>query len=348
MNKKILSIATAAVLAAPLAAQAEIKMSGTVQAEIGSVEVGGGDAVTTSTDGNGTIAPGGGPNRVTFNLTEDLGGGLNAFGRLDWSFSTTTGSGLGDREKFVGLEMAKSAYFRIGRIQGAYKTVQTGVDPFYATGAQGRLAGGMSGGSAFNHGGYVDNAIELGYNRDGKEGVSVALQGIADEGTGIDGSMLGSVKYTAKDFSLFGAASSLTKDGADDLMNWKVGATYKMGGLNLGLQYEDAEMVSGSGASNFTLGSNQGQFVYGSASYGLGNIILAGWVAGYMDDQGLNDGAGNASSDALSFSVGAIYTFSKNTLVYAAYHQTDSDSTKAGSDEFYDWNAFAAGVRHSF
>lgn len=344
MNKKLLSIATAAVLTAPLAVQAEVTLSGEIQAEVGSVEAGsGGDRTTVTSDGTGTVSPGGGPNRIKFSITEDLGGGLEGFANLDWAFNTTqssNGSNLTDREKYVGLRAGKGGpYLRIGRIQGVYKTIFTGVDPFYATAGQGRTWGGMSGGGTdgeFTHSGFIDNVVELGFG--GKKGFNVALQGVVGEDNrgaaqgSQNGSALAGVKYSTDNFTVFGAFSNRTIDesgsNAEDLSNWKVGGQFKMGGLNLGVQYENAEM----GTSH--LGSTKGEFVMGSLTYGMGKVTLAGWVSQYMADE--------SSRDALSYSVGAIYGFSNRTMAYAAYHEVDSDA------DAVDANAFGVGVRHSF
>lgn len=351
MQKQLLSIAVAAAIAAPLAAQAEIKLSGTLQGELGSVEIAGGDAVTTSQDSTGALGVGGGPNKMRFDVDEDLGGGLKAFGRADWSFSLSSGSGLGDREQFLGVKSASGAYFRMGRIQGAYKTA-TKIDPFYSTGAQMRCSGGESCGNGFTHSSFLNNVFELGFKN---SGFKVALQGVLDELYGSngqadpdedDGSFLANVEYGTDMFTVFGAFSQMS--GGDDPTNWKVGGKFTMGGLTLGLQYEDAEMGAyNGGAALKSMGSTQGQFAVGSASYKIGNAILAGWLSQYMDDEE-NKSFERTSDDTMAYSLGAIYLFSKRTFVYAAYHATDSDSQVSGNDEAFDWNAFAAGIRHSF
>ena len=351
-HKQFLSIAVAAAMAAPLAAQAGVKLTGTIQGELGHVEVGGGDGFTTSTDSTGALGAGGGPNKVRFDVSEDLGGGLQAFGRADWGFNLTTSknsSNLTDREKFVGIKSSSGAYLRFGRIQGAYKTA-TKIDPFYSTGAQMRCAGGESCGSGFTHSSFLDNIFEIGFKN---SGFKLALQGILDESTDAagdslynDGSFLADVEYGNDMFTVFGAYSQISTD--DDPANWKVGGKFSMGGLTLGLQYEDAEMDTyNGGAALKSMGSMQGQFAAGSASYKIGNAILAGWVSQYMDDEEMKSDA-RTSGDTIGYSVGAIYLFGKNTIAYAAYHATDSDSKVGGNEDAYDWNAFAAGIRHSF
>jgi predicted porin len=333
MSKKLLSVAIAAAVAAPLAVQAEIKLSGTAQAEVGSLEIGGADSVTRTQDGTGALA-GGGPNKVRLDLSEDLGGGLSAFGRLDWAFNTSSGGGLADREKFVGLKSSTGAYFRTGRIEGAYKT-STKIDPFYSTAGQMRIGGGESSG-AFSNGGFVNNVVELGFSGGG---FKVALQGVFDEiggstGTnaGEDGSYLANAEYGNDMFTVYGAyASRENRPSASDV-NWKAGAKTSFGGLGLGVQYEDAEMNTADLAP-----SASGEYITGSVTYGLGGVTLAGWVSQYSDDTGAN-------LDAMSYAVGGIYSFSKKTIAYAAYHSIDVDAAGDAGD----LSAFAAGIRHNF
>jgi predicted porin len=315
-----------AALVAPLAAQAEVKLSGTIQGELGSLEIGGADSVTNSNDGTGALF-GGGPNKIMFDMSEDLGAGLSAIGRLDFSFNTSNGSGVAKRESFVGLKSSSGAYFRTGRIQGAYKTA-TKIDPFYSTAGQMRIGGGESSG-AFSHGSFVDNVFEVGFSGGG---FKAALQGIFDEGNNMDGSMLADVEYSTDMFTVFGAYSKDESKLKDSDTNWKVGGKMNFGGLGVGLQYEDAEN------NHATLApSASGEYITGSLTYGMGNVILAGWVSQYTDSTNA------ANADAMSFAVGGIYTFSKKTLVYGAYHSIDVDGGDAG-----DLAGFAVGIRHSF
>jgi predicted porin len=343
MNKKLLSVAIAAAVAVPLAAQAEIKLSGTIQAEVGNLEISGADGLTTTDDSNGALA-GGGPNAVKFDFSEDLGGGLKAVGRIDWAFDTTNqggsgaANGLSDREKFVGLQGSSGAYFRMGRIQGAYKTA-TKIDPFYGTAGQMRIGGGESGGE-FGHGGYVNNVAELGFSGGG---FKVALQGVlsddgndatalADDGVASrSGSVLANVEYKNDMFTVYGGYSN-DEARVTNGTNWKVGGKVAFGGLGVGLQYEDAEN------NPAILAPGPGEYISGSLTYGLGSVVLGGWVSQFTGDSA-------AVADAMSFAAGGLYQFSKKTFVYAAYHSIDRDVS--GSDAG-DLSGFAAGVRHSF
>lgn len=361
MNKKILALAVASVVAAPMAAQADVKLSGTIQAEIGSVQVADGDREVWTTDNTGALTNGGGPNKIRIDMDEKLGNGLSAIGRVAFSFNTSTGNTFGARERWVGLKGA-NAHIKAGRIQGIYKTIQV-IDPFYSTGAQARrMGGGMSGGSAFAHSSFLNNVMELGFKY---KGFSLTAQGIFDEATEVStglsnqGSALVGAKYAAKNWGLFGAwshenfqakADGVVEPDAKD--NWKVGGWFKSGGLQLALQYESAE----NGAMSALFSDLKGDYIYGSVAYTMGNITLAGWAAGYRSDYEAEftniDGVKDLlqfDDMSISFAVGGIYSFSKRTIAYAAYVSSDSDIPgAAGSEDAYDWNAFAVGMRHSF
>lgn len=350
MNKKILALAIASVVVAPVAAQADVKLSGTIQAEAGSVKVGGGDREFWTTDNTGALTNGGGPNKVVIDVSEKLGNGLSAIGRVAFNFNTSTSSNLGARERWLGLK-GDMAHFKLGRIQGTYKTVEV-VDPFYATGAQARrMGGGMSGGSAFSHSSFLDNVAELGFKY---KGFALTAQGIFDEATEYStnlsnsGSALASIKYSDKNWGLFGAWShqnfSVVTDGLgtvepDGLDNWKAGGWFSYGGLKVALQYEEAEMgaMSGLSVDDMLNGGKGGNYVFGSVAYTWGNVTLATWLAQYTSDT-------SDAMDAFSYAVGGIYSFSKRTIAYAAYIDSDTDQAADAGD----WNAFAIGMRHSF
>jgi predicted porin len=388
MNHKVLVLAVATAFAAPLAAVADVKLSGRIQAEYAYAGVGEFDRESFTADSGGT-AFNGGPNRIKIDFSESLGGGLQAFGAYASAFNTFTNTGLGGSEEaFVGLR-GGVAHIRLGQMNGAYKASKGFVDPFEGTALQARgTAGGMTGSNylapvmlkdctgcsysalrsqiddlkadrninaadyvvtarrshspyaALTHSSYVNNTLEVGATFGG---FSATLQGFVDKGTGMDGAGLFELKYSAENFTVFasGAYTDLTdnikvdtiKDGIrgekekTGLGNWKVGAQGRFAGFKAGLQYEKAEIG--------TMTGGEGQYIMGSAEYAMDNVILAAWVARY-EDKNLDD------EDALSFSIGAKYKFSKRTHAHLGYRQTNS------KNDFRDEDVFALGVKHMF
>ena len=80
----------------------------------------------------------------------------------------------------------------------------------------------------------------------------------------------------------------------------------------------------------------------------MNNFSLAAWVAGYLSDIDDNARVRNQingevlDEDALSWALGGKYLFSKRTMVYAGYRQTDSDN------DYRDEDVITLGLRHSF
>lgn len=247
MKRKALVIAITT-LVAPLTTQADIKLSGTIQAEMGAYQAGkdanfeDNDRVRVSRDNEGSISNSG-PNHIALDMEENLGGGLKGYARYRFDFSTAANKqdGLRGNEAWLGLK-GENAFIRIGTLVGNYKKLIALVDPFAYTAIQARgTAGGASGGAynamAFagsvlmgdNHSHLVashsmpvtptkhyglantdpvENALEIGAHF---EGFSISLQGVYDETDVMDGAGLLALQYQtpAKDLTLFAAGSFL-------------------------------------------------------------------------------------------------------------------------------------------
>jgi len=416
MNRKILAFAVAASLVAPMAAQADVKLSGAIQAEVNSAQVNEGweddaDRITITKDGEGASFNGG-PNNLAFDIDEKLGNGLSAFARYQVGFNTYSNSGLSNgKEAYVGLK-GSAFHIKFGKMTGVYKGSKGLIDPFAGTSLQARgTGGGMSGstykcGAAsrpvdtnrdsetynpnggytdkagavftetscsegikgylgksshgqFTHSSYVSDAIELGFGNK-KQGFSATIQGVIDDSSDIDGAGLVELRYAAPNFTVFasGAFTDLSVDAVkntalgdeaeDSFVNWKIGGQFKMAGVKLGLQYEEAEMgaLEGDGVKTITdinglkrAAQWGGAYVTGSAEYRWNNVSLAAWVSGYMSDK---EDWWYTDEDALSWALGAKYNFSKRTMLFAGYRQTDSDN------DYRDEDVFSAGLRHKF
>jgi len=390
MNQKLFAFAIAATLVAPMAADADVKLSGVIQGEITSSEVGDSDQdrETLTKDKEGAIFNSG-PNLLTFDIDEKLGGGLAAYARYQGTFSTSDNEGITGKEAYLGLKTS-SFFLRYGKLTGAYKSSLGLVDPWAGTSLQARGTGGGMSGSKFNqvtwddasrtfktgaaantndagkglsHSGYVEGALEAGMKMAGFTG---RIQGVVDDRSDMDGAGLLELLYSAPNETftmwLSGAYTdlnsnledatknvndSLTGDKKDDntdegLGNWKIGGQFKLGpALTLGLQYEDAEI------GTFDNNPDGGKYILGSVDFMMNNFSLAAWVGTYLsdiaDNARLKDDQGNAiDEDALSWALGGKYLFSKRTMVYAGYRQTDSDN------DYRDEDVFALGLKHSF
>ena len=163
MNKKLIALAVAGALAAPVIASAQgtnVTIFGRVQQEYSGVD-------------NGSHAYQGGLNdnarssRWGLQIAEDLGRGLKAIARLEQGINTGSGSANTPREQWVGLSSAAWGDVKFGRVQSPFKDFAGGmtIDPFayttlQANGAGGTMSGGANGmGSGAN--GFVNGAIRF-------------------------------------------------------------------------------------------------------------------------------------------------------------------------------------------
>lgn len=353
MNKNLLSIAIAAALVAPLTAQAEVKLSGTIQAEVGSVEYGVGDRQTIT---DSDITGNGSPNKFKLDISEKLGGGLTGFARLDWEFDTFNSANddenFKNREKYIGLK-GSMAHLKMGRIQGIYKTSSLGYDKWGSTSLQARNGGGGMSGGNFGHSGFVDDVLEFGFNAGGLKGT---VQYVADETYANEGSILGALQYGTKTWEVTAAVANQEFNDSDGSnINWKLAGKANFGALYMALQYESVETAQsklGLPAAGQTEGVDAADYIFAQLGYKMGNVELIGWVGGVggfeLDDLNSVDDVTNVndtaedSTDTLSYSLGAKYHFSKRMFAYAGYHKTDSDT------DAYDVDVFVGGVRLGF
>lgn len=358
LNKKILTlVATTALLIPSLNAYAEVAVSGTIQAETASLKLGKADRQRITRDIDGSVLSNEGANAINIDIDEKLVNGLTAYARYSVAFSTSKNTGLNSGgEAWVGLK-GDVAHLKFGKFEGVYKIVSANIDPFNFTSLEARgTAGGMSG-QVYNrqatdangrlldetvtdstdHRGlsnndYISNALELGadFNK-----FSLTFQGNFDETDDMNGSGLVGLKYTDDNFSVFASGSYVDFDAAklgssddeqDSKRNWKVGGSYTLGGLTLGLQYESVEL----GAFD----NEKGKYGFISADYRTGNVGIGAWLGGYFADA--------EKEDAKSGALGVKYFFSNRTMAYGGYRLTSADN------DYRDEKIFVVGVRHSF
>ncbi|RKZ93128.1 MAG: hypothetical protein DRR19_02210 [Candidatus Parabeggiatoa sp. nov. 1] len=390
MNNKKLALAIAAALATPMVTHAEVRLSGTIQAEAVSWKAADGnenaqvhrgttdfgddhDRQMLTNDAAGAVFNEG-PNGLTFDIEEKLGGGLTATARYAAAFNTSGNAGLnaGTAEAFVGLG-TESFRIRYGTMVGAYKSSVDQIDPWLFTSLQASgTAGGMTGdttnqvtftggkyhvrtaesvrggGLGLTNEGFVKGALDMGVKLGGFEG---RLQGVVDDTSAMDGAGLIELKYSIPNtFAVWLAGAFTDLNDAKTTVpgtttttegngyNWKIGGNYQMGPAKLGLQYEDAEL----GAFDGDINPDGGKYIMGSLDLTMSNVTLAGWVAGYLSDIDDAQRINSMDEDALSWALGAKYHFSKRTQIYAGYRQTDSDN------DYRDENVMLMGIRHTF
>ncbi len=246
MNQKILALTMAAALVVPMMAHADVKLSGTIQAETGSAKLGmAKDRLRITTDDEGALLNGG-PNNLSFDVDEKLSNGWSAMARYRVAFNTSKNVGLtGGDQAWVGLKMNSEAfYFRFGTLESNYKSTKSLIDPFANTSLQARgTAGGMSGSTHLTVCVKEDTGLCQNYKKDGDSanipstlgdlgdrkalkgfthnselhnalevgstmgGFSASLQGVWDQTDVLNGGGLISLRYSHDNFDVFAAAA---------------------------------------------------------------------------------------------------------------------------------------------
>lgn len=147
MQKKLIAVAVAGVLAAPLAlAQSNVTISGTLNAGFENISASGGTLTSVPATQVGSLTSRtrivDNSSELRFTVTEDLGGGLSAFGTIgaavdpgNTNVVATTGSGsLGSRNTGVGLRSGKWGEIMFGNWDLQWHTIG-GIDGMWVKGA---------------------------------------------------------------------------------------------------------------------------------------------------------------------------------------------------------------------
>ena len=351
MQKKLLALAIAGALAAPMAVQAQgsnVQIYGLLQPSIDFVD--NGDESGASMAENNS--------RLGFKGSEDLGNGLKAIFQLESAvdLDDRTGAGWTRRDSWVGLA-GSFGQVVAGTKFTAYKASTDFADPFGDTIGDYNNAFGVP---AFDADGFNDrftNGVHYASPSFGGLVITATYGLNTDADTPADG---------------------FEDDSSDGDDGWSLAATYKTGGLTLVAAYEDQSdrvfedtkafkvaagykfgntTITGLYAKeNFgdtndpTIGELERDVVFAAVKHSMGNIDLQASYTWADDFDDLDDSSVNA------FAVGAIYNFSKRTNLGAYYALVDNDDNAGfGFDSGYGPSAlgekvkgFSVRMRHAF
>jgi len=329
--KKVLAVAIAAAVAAPMAVAADVVVYGKAHLSIDMFDGGSNDVWEVNSRSS----------RLGFKGSEDLGNGLKAIFQYEMSYNGLDGDGSGQgggtavgsaRNSYVGLA-GDWGTFLVGRHDTPTKVA------FYAAGVEEigdsilDLNGGPNGlFSEFrasnaiayispSFGGFtVAGAIVPGENAD--PCASDECDGLADHYSVAamygGGGLKASIGYESKNLADVGGSN----DNEDIL---QVGGSYTFGGLKVGAMYQDISNFGGVEDADYDAWAL-------NLAYKMGNTKLVGqYGQGDLDNVGEVDVWG----------LGAEHMFSKRTSAYVAYANNDPD----GGDET---DAFSIGMIHKF
>ena len=284
MKKKLIALAAAGALAAPVVASAQgtnVTIFGRVQAEYSLVDF-------ASQPSQGSLQDNSRSSRWGLHITEDLGNGLRANARLEMGLNAGSGSATTPREQWVGLSSNQWGDIKFGRVQSPFKDFAGGmtIDPFayttlQANGAGGTMSAGANGlGSGAN--GFVNSAIR--YDSATIEGFSFSgllmpgdantldplqsgslIAGFAPGGLGSQGNTGGRngefdgqaaakyhVDFAGMGLDIFGGYSRDNANGTQKSIGlkteeiWRVGGAWTWENFKLSGQYENINNALGS------------------------------------------------------------------------------------------------------
>jgi len=364
MNKQLLAIAVSAAVLAPSFASADVKVYGRLQAEY-NVE----DSDANGQDSQQSVDDQAGQSRLGFKVSEKLGGGLTAFGKIEFRLDpsqhntsgtngNTTGStgAIGSRDSHVGIKGSWGSV-AVGSFHSPYKTAG-GVkwDPWTATHLQARRQGGMTGGAGIGgHNGFMRNAMY--YTSPNVNGFKVQFAISPDETNA--GANNGGTDNDDNDYSLavqykngpwhaivaHNRNNNSSASGDETLT--KVGLRWKQGAWTLAGQYEDvsdaASAATGGSlgnAGNYRPGAgNDADVLWLNGQYKMGNNIFS-LSYGNMDV----DVSGGNDFEYDYWAIGVIHKFSKKTRIFGGYTETEGDDDGNANDR----DAFTVGIRKDF
>ena len=329
MKKKLIALAIAGAMTAPMAAMADVKISGGLQSQVGSISNGD----TNLRMGSGGIQDSNGQDFGTFgamhiNASESLGGGMTAL--ASYGFNIQTGGGINTRQAFVGLS-GDFGTVLAGQIQRPYTSSTVGWDPFLGTFMQARGNGGMGGSfSSQLYGGEMPNVLAYA-NEFG--GVRLVAGVVVDQTTENNHAYSFSINAPVGPVELAFAHIDASEHGSaydgddgpalanvDKAAATKVGVRYSAGDLTVAGQYE-----------MFDDGLGDGNAMFMTASYKIGANTLSASVG--MEDEEVGD--------RTYMAFGVLHALSQKSRLHAGIRMTDWDN---GDDE----TAIGAGLRVSF
>lgn len=335
MKKSILALAAIATLSAAGAASAQssVTVYGRMDASVGSNRVNG---VSTTQVFSGNLTT----SRIGFRGTEDLGGGLKANFQLESALTVDDGTAGGlqfRRASWVGLSGGFGAV-RLGLMDSPYKDVYdlgisnnlfdsefTPTKVAYLSGAVGTAAGVSDFTSR------PSNMVRYDTPRIGGFSASLGYSLDEDPANSADLTAL-NLRYRVGKLDVgFGYQDQSNNTLASDRNFTVLSAAYDLGVARVSGQYQITDQANGLEDRDYAIG----------VTVPVGKFdISAGYAKGKSELNGLSSGDGKA------FAIGATYTMSKRTRLYAGW--LDGDVDNGSGVQARERRLYAVGIRHDF
>ena len=312
MNKKLLTIAVGAALAASAAvAQADVTVYGLAHVSVDYVDI------DTAPTPNPTMPWNVSNNSSRFGVKakEDLGGGWAGLAQFEIFVDNTEGN-LGNvvnanRNNFVGIEQKAAGQLLFGRMDSAVKDVGGIADLFY------REQIGESR-AIINYGGTdARNSESVTFNSAKFGPVSFKLQWTANDSyTNTNNGYNANVKVDVKPVTI-GVSYFNVENTAEATDGYRAAVKAVFGPATVAALYQQVNGIGG------VAGADRSAYGIGASFKFLGkNTVKAQY---YVADTADNASPG-AETGASLFAVGYDYNFSKTTVVYAAWAKVENDA----------------------
>ena len=358
MNKKLIAVAVAGVLAAPaVMADNSVTIYGVADVGLEQVEAKGATA--------GAASDVAGKSRVTSNSSyigfkgqEELGGGLKAIWQIEQAIDIDDGggstktNGFATRDSFVGLSSAAAGKVIMGRITTPTRAVASKLDVFpgqAGIGADTAILGNT--GQANKQGDLAFDTRKqnsVGFESAKIAGMTLSAAYIANEnrtnsnnpwgwGAGLTGgwgpvtAMFAYEEHRGADGLNGNNMTAASAHGSLDT-NYRIGLGFSQSGLTLNAIYEMMELRGGNATAmgaGVTELSRDAFWIGGKYAMGQHEFRLAYAMALAADQTKDFETTEVKDSEAQQISVGYGYNFSKRTQVYGVYSTVDNKSGAA-------------------
>jgi len=316
MNKKLIAIAVASVMAAPVA-MADIKISGRVGLDFTSKS-----SDNTAVEDSLALSDSG-HTRLQFDGT--MG---NAYARiaLDERYARDqTDANAVKRDNYLGYKWGSTS-LQAGRMGGAAKNIEK--DPYIGTFLETRstVANSYTGGG-YGSSSFINDVVQLAMKA-GSAKIKIQF-GPTDKANSNNGHIGASVAGKAGAVNYWASYNNGSADGNGSLTSYpsqsniKAGGAMKFGKVKVSLNYTSMDKDGAVGANNAT------DSIFIDANMGFGN--------GLSGNLGYGTRSGDVAADDAEFiRLAVMKKINKGTSVYGGYTTTDYDAASASfdTDEF--------------
>jgi predicted porin len=311
MQKKLIAAAVAGLIAVPALAQTNVTISGRLATGYENYKLNGGgntghDTYNAFSDQS---------SRIIFNVNEDLGGGLSAWGQMDFRFDFNNGNAVAPSgNTAMGLASKTWGKFSIGRWDVHYSEIDGGTNNANRAGSlQTYLGNGLMSqvnGVTIANGTRTQNLIL--WDSPNWNGFTARLG------------------YSTAPFGVEGTTNRAVGDPGDGSA-WTGAVRYGNGPWKAGLSYWSAD-AEGSGMPGVLgAGDQRSTRLWGSYQFGMGLSI------GLAYDRSSND-LGATTSRRSAWMIPVNYAFGPHKVYFSYARAGDASNTPAGDSGANAWN----------